>query len=300
MATFAPSPVPARPLPPALASWVALVSLLPGCGGFDRGPDGVWDNLSSSPTATEPGGNPMDEGGAVAAPDPGIFDPAMVEDLPDPARRFLLRAIAPGTPLAHAVELRMAGSILLDPERGPMPMEAVQILAPPRGFIWSARAGSGLMQLRGFDRFSGADGEMRWRLFGLVTVMHATGGDVTRSAAARLAMEGVMLPSALVPRPGYTAVRWEAVDDRHARFVMTVGPETVLTTLEVDGEGRPLRAWADRWNEGKYERFQVELSGEFTEGGYRLPGRVEAGWRVGDPDEFRFFEARLTSARFHP
>ncbi|TVP46944.1 MAG: hypothetical protein EA350_06170 [Gemmatimonadales bacterium] len=279
-----PFPVPTFPSRPApwslLAAGTVLLLVLPGCGGFDRGPGGTWDELS--------------RGG-----DGERFEPGMVEGLPEPARRFLLQAIEPGTPLARSVDVSMEGTIVLDPERDPLPMLAVQVLSPPDGFIWSARTTGGLMRIRGYDRYSGGEGEMRWKLFGVIPVMRATGPDVTRSAAARMAMEGVMVPSWLVPREGAEpAVRWEDVDGDHARFVVTVAGERVATTVRVDAEGRPLRAWADRWNEGKYERFQVEFDGEFQAGGYRLPGVIEAGWRLGDPDEFRFFRARLTGVTF--
>jgi hypothetical protein len=294
--------VPYRPFPALLAAAPAVLLLLalPGCGRFDRGPAGHWDELAQSRT------------GPVVR-----FEPAMVEGLPDPARRFLLWSIEPGTPLARTAEVSMSGTIILDPARGPIPMEAVQVLTPPEGFIWSARTHGGLMRIRGYDRFSRGEGEMRWKLFGLIPVMRATGEDVTRSAAARLLMEGVMVPAFLVPAPDAGAdedagegaqglprqepdgtPRWEAVDERHARYRATVAGEEVVTTVEVDPDGRPLRAWAERWNEGIYERFQVELSGEITSGGYRIPSRVQAGWRLGDPDEFRFFDATLTGIEY--
>lgn len=251
--------------------------LLPGCG-YDHGPPGLWAELSRTPTE-----------------EPSRFDPASLAGLPEPAGRFLTHAIAPGTPLAGSVTLTMEGTIVLDPSRPPVAMTAEQVLTPPRGFVWSARTHGGLMRIRGFDRLGRGEGEMRWKLFGLIPVMRARGEDVTRSAAARLAMEAVLLPSALVPGGPY---RWEAVDDDHARYIITILGETVSTTLQVDPEGRPLRAWADRWNEGAYERFEVRLSEEFEAGGYRLPGRVVAGWRLGDPDTFPFFDARLTGASF--
>jgi len=223
----------------------------------------------------------------------------MVNGLPEPARRLLLRAIAPGTPLARSAELAMAGTIVLDPSRGPIPMTAVQILAPPEGFIWSARTSGGLLRIRGYDRFSSAEGEMRWKLFGLIPVMRASGADVTRSAAVRLVMEGLMVPAFLVPREAVSpGVAWESVDDRHARFRVALAGEEIVTTVEVDPEGRPLRAWAQRWNEGRYERFGVELSGDIHADGYRIPSRVQAGWRLGDPDELRFFDAEITSLRY--
>jgi hypothetical protein len=41
------------------------------------------------------------------------FDPALVAELPEPARRWLTHAIAPGVPLARSVELSMRGEIRL-------------------------------------------------------------------------------------------------------------------------------------------------------------------------------------------
>ena len=41
------------------------------------------------------------------------FDPAAITGLPEPARRWLSHAIAPGTPLWSSVELTMNGQIKL-------------------------------------------------------------------------------------------------------------------------------------------------------------------------------------------
>jgi hypothetical protein len=79
------------------------------------------------------------------------FDPASIADLPDPARRFFLFAIAPGARLPTAVELEMAGELSLGNKQAPnyKPMRARQILAGPRGFVWMLTAGSGLMRIAG-------------------------------------------------------------------------------------------------------------------------------------------------------
>ena len=259
------------------ASALLLLALvLPGCGRFDLGPPGHWEELASG-----------------GGPGPG-FDPASVETLPPPARRFLRHAMAPGTPLPERVELAMEGTILLEPGGEPLALEARQILVPDRGFLWSARAHRGLLRIRGYDRLTRGEGEMRWKLYGLIPVMTASGPDVTRSAATRLVMEGVLVPSSLLPG----RVEWEAVDDHHAIFHRTVAGEAVATTLEVDPEGRPVRAWADRWNEGRYERFEVRFEGSLEVDGIRVPHAMVAGWRLDDPDAFPFFNARLTSVTF--
>jgi hypothetical protein len=83
---------------------------------------------------------------------PEVFVPALVADHPEPARRWLTHAIAPGTPLWPTVELSMRGQIRLGAWR---PFTARQVLTPPRGFIWAATACLFGVPVIGFDRLSG-------------------------------------------------------------------------------------------------------------------------------------------------
>jgi hypothetical protein len=47
----------------------------------------------------------------LQSPEPGRFVAAELERLPEPARRHLAQAIAPGTPLVTSARLRMRGHI---------------------------------------------------------------------------------------------------------------------------------------------------------------------------------------------
>jgi hypothetical protein len=226
----------------------------------------------------------------------------MVEGLPEPARRYLLRAIAPGTPLAFSLTTAMRGTIQLQPGAAPVPMEAQAVIAPPRGFVWRARAGRGAMRVSGHDSYYEGQGEMHWALFGFVPVARAGGPDVTRSAAGRLAAEATLVPASLLPHRG---AAWEAVDETSARVRLIVGDETSSIAVDVDDEGRlrrvSLMRWADDVGGGVpgYSRFDVcDFADERTFGGYTIPTRFRAGWRLGDPDEFAFFEATITQAEF--
>jgi len=123
---------------------------------------------------------------ASASGSPEPFDESMLADLPEPARRWLRHAIAPGAPLWQSVVLTMSGEIRLGSWRS---FTAHQVLAPPHGFVWAATTRIFGLPVRGFDRYSSGSGQMNWRLGGLTPVMTATGPDVTRSAARRLAGE---------------------------------------------------------------------------------------------------------------
>jgi hypothetical protein len=100
----------------------------------------------------------------------------MVDGLPEPARRYFLRAIAPGTPLSTVVELDMEGEIGLADKDTPgyMPMRARQILAPPHGFVWLPAMGSGLSTITGSDAYAGGEGWPRFWLAGFIPVARSS------------------------------------------------------------------------------------------------------------------------------
>jgi hypothetical protein len=100
------------------------------------------------------------------------FGPAMTTGLPEPARRWLSHAIAPGTPLWERAELTMHGQIKLGRWR---PFTGRQVLAPPGGYLWAATARVAGLPVSGYDRLGSGAGEMRWRLLRLIPVLTAEG-----------------------------------------------------------------------------------------------------------------------------
>jgi hypothetical protein len=228
---------------------------------------------------------------------PATFDPSLVAGLPEPARRWLTHALAPGTPLWRTVELSMQGEIRIGAWR---PFTARQVLAPPRGFIWAATARLAGLPVTGFDRLSSGSGEMHWRLGGLVPVMSASGPDVTRSAAGRLAGESTLLPTA------FSAATWtpgSAADS--AVLTWRIGEEEESAELHVGPDGRLLGAGMDRWGDpggGPFGRrpFGVTFEAERTFAGVTLGSVLRAGWWWGTDRaaEGEFFRATITDATF--
>ncbi|WP_238420798.1 DUF6544 family protein [Gordonia sp. 'Campus'] len=98
-----------------------------------------------------------------------FFDPELCAELPAPARRWLCASLATGTPLARRVRITMTGSINL---RAWRPFRAEQLIVPGHGFIWAARTRVGGLPVSGFDRFTGTEGEMRWKMAGLIRRHH--------------------------------------------------------------------------------------------------------------------------------
>jgi hypothetical protein len=171
------------------------------------------------------------EGRLLRPAPPERFGPAELDGLPEPVRRHLAQAIAPGTPLHTAARLRMRGAIKVGRW---LPFRARQVLSPRQGFVWTARA-AGL--IAGSDRYLEGAGAMQWKLAGLVTLAAGDGPDVSRSAAGRAGAEGVWLPTALLPRFG---VRWSAPAGDHMTAAFEVGrPRSSCTCASTGPGGSP-------------------------------------------------------------
>lgn len=187
-----------------------------------------------------------------------VFPSVMAANLPDVALRYLEHAIAPGTPLASAVRLRMHGEIKL---RHWLPFRAEQVICRSREMIWNATVRMNGLPVRGFDRLINGEGAMQWRLLGIIPLMGASGPDVTRSAIGRVAGESVWLPSALCGDD----VTWAAPTTSRAQASFLTRDEPAKLTLTVDERGRlqaiRLRRWGNPEGHRKWEK-QINNDGD--------------------------------------
>jgi hypothetical protein len=232
---------------------------------------------------------------------PAGFDPAMVADLPEPARRYFLYTIQPGTPLCTVANITMAGRFGMGTKANPnyLDMTATQTLAMPEGFVWKMRAKRGLMRLSGSD----SESWTRFWLMGLLPVARMGGDpDHTRSAFGRYVAEAVFwIPAAVLSGPG---VQWTLVDADCAR--LTVRHDGLLQSVDltVAPDGQPVQVRFERWsnaNPEKVHRLQP-FGGTFSKfrefAGFRLPTHVEAGNFFGTDQYFPFFVADVTDINF--
>jgi hypothetical protein len=226
-------------------------------------------------------------------PEPGRFGPAELEGLPEPAQRHLAQAIAPGTPLVASARLRMRGQIKVGRW---LPFRAHQVLNPHNGFVWTARA-AGI--INGSDRYLDGDGGLDWKLMGLLTVAHAQGPDVARSAAGRAGAEAIWLPTALIPRFG---VRWSAGSADQVTAAFRVGDTPVELQLRLDAAGRIASLVFDRWGDPDrdgtfgWHRFGGEFTRYRSFQGLTIPSQGRLGWFYGS-DRWpagEFFRYQLT------
>lgn len=218
---------------------------------------------------------------------------------PSAARRYLEHAIAPGTPLAQTVRLQMRGEIKL---RKWLPFTAEEVIAWGHGFIWGATVRMFGMPIRGSDRWLHGQGSMRWRLLGLVPVMTAAGPDITRSAAGRMNIEAVWLPSVFCRQD----VSWNGDDATSARAQFHAHDEDTQLDLTIDPQGRLEMVRMSRWGNPdetafRYADFGALVEEEKTFDGYTIPTRLRIGWYIGTErfeSEGEFFRATVTHAAF--
>ncbi len=232
---------------------------------------------------------------------PASYDPAMVADLPEIGQRYFASAIAPGTPLHRVVRLEMEGSLILNGHE--LPMQADQILAPGHGFVWRARAGSRWIRFSGSDGYwHGQTSWTRFWLWGVLPVARiAATDDHARAAAARMVMETVWMPAALLPQSGAVWTQTGA-DQAEVRFPEVHGVEPIHLTL--DAAGRILEMTTLRWSDANPDRihrlqpFGGRTLTHETHQGFTIPTAMEIGNLYGTPKYAPFFRARLTRVEY--
>lgn len=242
---------------------------------------------------------------ARAAAASGKFSLDMLEGLPEVARRYFTHAIAIGTQLATTVELTMAGQFLLGEKDNPQQftMQARQILAPPREFVWLPEMRSGLMEITGSDGLiDGAAWTRFWLARTIPLVQMAATEGLDRSAMARPALEAIWAPASLLPSNG---ARWQQTGQNSARIGFGEGDTLVELDMEFDADGRVLSVSTLRWSDANPDRtfrlqpFGGTMEAEATFAGYTIPSVVRVGNHYGTPQYFPFFNATITEARYH-
>lgn len=232
------------------------------------------------------------------------FDTALVAGLPEPARRYLSFAIAPGTPLRTVAEIRMDGEIGLGNRDDPRyaPMRAVQILTLRHGLVWKLAAGRGALRMAGSDGYVDGTSWVRIWLLNVLPIVRAGGTpDHARAAFGRVVAEAAFwTPAALLA----SDVTWEAAGGDVARAIVNRHGLRQTVDIAVAADGRPTRVALPRWSDANAERryrlqpFGGYLSEHRRFDGYTLPTRVEGGYFVGTTDYFPFYKARVHELRF--
>lgn len=243
-------------------------------------------------------------------PEPDPFAIAWVGGLPEAARRYLVHAIAPGVQIPTSAHLRMLGNIRAQPGGEWLEIEAEEILAPPRGLVWSARIRGRVLSLQGDEFYLHNECERCFWFADRVPLLRTRGPDFSRSTAGRVAAESILLPTSLLP--GHD-LEWRPGNDMDsARVLFSVDETPAELTIRIASDGALRSMSLQRWGPtrfgpvnkraggGRYgwQRFRVDSFAERTFAGITIPARLSATWIPEEGPEFEFFRVEITRATF--
>src|SRR6266542_3530312 len=168
--------------------------------------------------------------------------------------------------------------------------------------IWRATVRMRGAPISGFDRLIDGQGEMQWKVLGLIPLVTATGPDITRSAAGRVAAETVWLPAVLCREE----VKWTAPDSFRARAGLAVADERSEVEVAIDDAGRLMGVKLKRWGNPEGGEFHYADFGGFAErggkfDGYAIPTELRIRWHFGTErfeSEGEFFRGTVDHAEF--
>ena len=219
----------------------------------------------------------------AASPRDGVVTEETLEDLPEPARRYLRYSGVVGRPFVGTVRLKQAGQIQLTAGQPWFALKAQQYFSvQPPGFVWEAVVpADALPLLRGKDTFLDGTGRMLITAAGLIPIVDATGPELDQGEMVRFLSEMMWFPAGFLGEN----VRFEPVDAGSAQVSLTHAGRTATGTIFVDGDGKLTRFEADRSYPGaggdpSLQRWStpVDEYGEFN--GLRIPVRARAIWRL--------------------
>jgi len=104
-------------------------------------------------------------------------------------------------------------------------------------------------------------GSMRWKLFGILPIISASGPDITRSAAGRINSESIWLPSVLCDQK----IRWTESDASHARARFTAHSEAAEIDCLIDENGKLKAVSMARWGNPEGTASHCVKFGGFAE-----------------------------------
>lgn len=230
----------------------------------------------------------------------GIVTQAMLQDLPEPVRRYLTYTGVVGKPPVRTVHLRQKGKMRLGAGQPWLPLDAEQHYSVwPPGFVWSGTIHLGPLPLaRARDRYLDGNGNMLIKAGSLVTVADATGAEMDQGSMMRYLSEMIWFPAAFLG----DNIAFAPIDDRSARVTLTDRGRSATAIMYFDQQGRVTNFVAKRYRmAGRGAALEswstpVVEYGELA--GLRLPVRGKAVWMRPDGD-FDYLDVTITELEYN-
>jgi hypothetical protein len=218
-----------------------------------------------------------------------------ISGLPPNVQRWMRHSNVVGRYTPTIIRMVQEGSLRTKPKSKWMPFEAVQYFSiDPPAFVWSARIkATPLFTIAGRDKFDDGKGNMLIKPLYLFTAADGRGEEVNQGTLLRYMAEMAWFPQAAVSH----YLRWEFVDDHHARVTMTYGDTSASGVYRFNDDGTLAGFEALRYGDfdGTYrrEKWSVATTGYRSFNGILMGNRNEVTWKLKDGD-FKWLTLEIT------
>ena len=220
----------------------------------------------------------------AGAPASFAIDPARIQGLPAPVRRYAARVLGGRARAVRTVRLRHRGTFRANLDGPWLPIRGREYFrADPPGFVWwgRARLAPGLW-VEARDQSVAGVGHMLISAESTVTLADSAGPEMDQGALLRLLAELPWCPTALFDD---RYVTWTAMDGRHARATLRVNGREATGVFDFGEDNLPAGFLADRYRDlGGGRSVLTPWSGEYGAyrevGGLLVPHRVHVAWNL--------------------
>lgn len=229
------------------------------------------------------------------------FSASLVGALPSPVQRYLHYALKEGQPNIRYAILRQQARFR---HREGSPWFTVKakeyISGMEPGFVWDAVLRHHPLWWRTAKLgYFASKGSGHIKLFGALGLQDVEGPETDASMLFRFLSELVWLPTGLLPT---RTLRWESVDDRRARAVITDGETRVEATFHINDIGEVERiVTSDKYRDHKsgfeQEEFTLLCRNYQEIEGVMIPTEVDFVWNM-DRGDFTYGQFRITDVTY--
>lgn len=229
-----------------------------------------------------------------------IIKPEDLEGLPFPVQKWLENSQVIGKEKVTAVRLKQEGMLKTSPEKAWMPFKAEQYFSTDKpGFVWKAKIKAApFFHIAGRDKYKDGKGNMQIKVLSLFSVADSSGKEIDQGTMVRYLAEMMWFPSAALN----DYIRWEGIDERSARAIMSYGGVSASIEFFFDENGDINRFSAQRYGEfdGQYslETWSGFVGDHKVMDGVRVPSRGNVTWELKTGD-FTWLEWEITTIKYN-
>ena len=254
----------------------------------------IWFNISWSPTRSEFRGLLNSQISGIE-PQTGVFTLEDIAGLPVPVQRYFEYCGFIGKPKMSDVRIYYNDvDFILSPDKPKLKIKYTQcnfVEKPERlAYIDTRMYG---IPFEGIDSYSNGGGSMKGVFAKAITLFDQSGPEFNVSSLVNCLAECLLVPNAALQ----DYIKWESIDDTHAKGIITYYGLTAEGIFTFDNEGRMVDfTTEDRINvspEGKAEKVKWSaVCDDYKDfGGLKLPGHLKGVWHYAS-GELVYFDGR--------